>query len=347
MNSLIASDGDNSYDDGTGQYAGNCAVGEMWGYAMGHIQDCEKHNETRLDDVYFNYYYWNGSWDNSPDYFRRAGDEVVEGDGGWIKPDPIWALITRGVLTKKQVFDCLTSDVDTVEELRARMCDNHPTKTGLINLAFTANDTANPTIEGPVNPALNTQVTYAVPVSVTGLPTGMTFEGFEVSGETSDRSYTYSLSSGDLYATFNTAMVYTITATYTLPDDTEYTVTKTIDLTPPPPPLPTPIISASANWVSQGQSVVFTVDNVSDTFDGIYQWSISGSFSYITTENYITFIPTESSGIGPLPLGLMPSYGNWNVTARCRLVQGVQTTAWSNTVSVLVISSGGGYVATN
>jgi hypothetical protein len=42
-NSLLDSDGDSSYGDGTGEYAGACQVGEMWGHAMGDIRMCERY----------------------------------------------------------------------------------------------------------------------------------------------------------------------------------------------------------------------------------------------------------------------------------------------------------------
>jgi acyl carrier protein len=91
---------------------------------------------------------------------------------------------------------------------------------------------SNNVIQGPDEPALNCAVTYTVPAG-SSLPAGMMFEGFEVSGEDSNRYYSYS-SGGNLNVTFKTASLFTITATYTLPDDTEYEVTKTV--TPPPPP---------------------------------------------------------------------------------------------------------------
>jgi hypothetical protein len=339
INSVMPSDSLvdlNTYGDGTGQYAGICEVGEMWGITMGHVQECEKHNETRLDDVYFNYYYWNGSWDNSPDYFRRAGDEVVEGDGGWIKPDPIWALITRGVLTKKQVFDCLTWDVDTVEELRAKMCTNYSTKVGLINLAFTANDTANPIIEGPSDPALNTLVTYTVPPLDSVLPEGMALDSFTVSGDATNRSISGSPEVGYIFVTFYTAMAYTITATYSLPDDTEYVVTKTIDLTPPPPPPipPTPEISAQSSAIG-GHPITATAFNIPASFGGTYEWNIIGGINPInttTTTNSITFVPI---------LSFSPSYDQTIpiacvVRIRCRTHAGTQYSAWSSPVSVFV-----------
>ena len=93
-----------AYGDGKGNNAELCGVGEMWGYAMGHIRECEKYETEKLDNPYSE----NG-WAKH-----------------WFKPDVFWDLYRNNILTKKEIYDCLTSDVKTYAKLIAKMCALYP-----------------------------------------------------------------------------------------------------------------------------------------------------------------------------------------------------------------------------
>ncbi len=274
VNSLISSDGSSTYGDGTGQYAGNCGVGEMWGHAMGHIQECEKYNDTgRLSDPYI----YSTSYPRSTYTYSS-----YRSPGSWIRPDPIWALITRGVLTKKQVFDCLTSDVDTRAKLIDKMCVKYPAKVPLIRLAFDANDTMNPTLTGPDNPSLNSTQTYSV-TPVTNLPTGVTFNEFTVSGTTTNRTFT--VSGGTLSIIFKTASLFTITAAYTLPDGSTYTCTKTIDKRIVPN---VPYLKRTTTRVGVAMYHKVSITNVQQ--DATYEWMRDDRISPPQPEQALRFL---------------------------------------------------------
>lgn len=97
---------------GRGPYAQICGIGEMWGYAMGHILEHE---------------YYGDSIDVPYPYAKTPGS-----DGAWIKPEVIWDINRRGLLTKKEIFDCLTVDVDTYEKLMMRMSASNSYRAGEI-----------------------------------------------------------------------------------------------------------------------------------------------------------------------------------------------------------------------
>jgi len=107
---IVGSNG--AYGDGTGNNSGICAVGEMWGYAMGYIETYEKYAK------YGKYY---GGVTNKN--FPREKDGNL-----WFKPAIIWNLYRDKVLTKKEIFQCMTSDVRSPEELKARMTQKYPLK---------------------------------------------------------------------------------------------------------------------------------------------------------------------------------------------------------------------------
>lgn len=98
------------YGNGTTPDAKLCGVGEMWGYAMGHIQEDEKYDPAKFEKPY--------SYNNAD----------------WLKPHVFWDLYRGHVLTKKQIYGCLTADVDTY-----KMYGNYPEKVDMIEKAFTDN----------------------------------------------------------------------------------------------------------------------------------------------------------------------------------------------------------------
>ena len=78
-----------------------CAIGEMWGHAIGYTQAVEKFGVSigNLEDV-----------------------------DGWIYPKIFWDMFSANILTKKQIYDCLTSEVDTYDELVCQMYTLYPDK---------------------------------------------------------------------------------------------------------------------------------------------------------------------------------------------------------------------------
>ena len=102
---------DNPYGSGTGTNAELCGIGEMWGYFMGIIQA----NES------------------------RGSNYLISAPTTWIKPQVFGDLYNNGVLSKKQIFDSLTSNVKTYDALVERMYDLYPLKADEIESAFMNN----------------------------------------------------------------------------------------------------------------------------------------------------------------------------------------------------------------
>lgn len=98
-----------AYGDGTGKNAELCGIGEMWGYSMGYRQQFEKYGKDRLS---------------------------LSSRDGWIHPDVFWQLMRKNILTKKQIFDCLTADVTTYDVLVERMYSKYPEHADAIEKAF-------------------------------------------------------------------------------------------------------------------------------------------------------------------------------------------------------------------
>lgn len=282
--------------DGSGTNAGICEVGEMWGYAMGHIQEHEAY-QIPTDVPY-------------PQRYRLT----VGQDGGWIEPDPIWALITRGVLTKRQVFDCLTSDVDTVAKLINKLCVGKTTAVAdMIRTAFEQNDV--PIITGPDTPAFNTDEAYSVPAS---LGANFTFVEWTV-----DPDLTASINDDDERTTtirFSAGGTYTITAHFSLSNNASHSVSKTVNVVAPPAK---PSISWDKYVVYPGDILTCTVTNPHP--DVVYDWELDGMSNWAV-------------GVGPSQL-FNHYYLNSNSgssTIRCRARIGSQVSAWSNPIVVYV-----------
>lgn len=107
--------GDNgAYGDGTGRNAELCGVGEMWGYFMGFAQESEKFNK--------------------PTAWPEQGLTKK-----WIKPGVFGDLYDNKVLTKRQIYDCLTADVRTYDALVSAMYNKYPLKADAIEKAFIDN----------------------------------------------------------------------------------------------------------------------------------------------------------------------------------------------------------------
>ena len=90
------------YGDGTKNNAQLCGIGEMWGYYMGYAQAISIYNSSALSSLIDVKY--------------------------WICPHAFWELDSTQVLSKKQIYDCLTSEVDTYDELVLKMYTLYPDK---------------------------------------------------------------------------------------------------------------------------------------------------------------------------------------------------------------------------
>ena len=279
----------------------------MWGYAMEHILGAEAYRDTEK---------------LKSDYAHMVVND-------WIYPHPIWALITRGILTKRQIFDCLTSDVDTVNRLINKLCSGKSTEVAnAIRVAFAHNDV--PVITGNNPSGLNVNATYSIPTA-NNLANAFSFNGWTVS-PSSGHSTTSGLNNRNLTIKFTAYGTYTLTANFRLPDGSNYSPTKTVTMAPPPPPAP--IISADKSSVRQGDYVTFTVN--SPQTGTTYQWEINGTIEPNWTAHYIT---TNRNGSLLDPFSIQPYVINGFISARCRTVSGTIFSPWSNNVSVMITSS--------
>ena len=104
-----------AYGDGKGMYAELCGVGEMWGYMMGVVQEYEAYRWALTDK--FPYSKWTY----------------------WFKPHVFWTLYQKQILTKRQIFDCLTSDIYSFDDLVSKMFSKYPYAVETIEMAFTDN----------------------------------------------------------------------------------------------------------------------------------------------------------------------------------------------------------------
>ena len=90
--------------------SGVCEIGELWGCAMGEIQEYEKYRGGIMQKKYMGY-------------------------KGWFNPAIIWDLYAQNILTKKEIYDCLTSDVKDIYALRDKMLNLYAAE----DLGFPAN----------------------------------------------------------------------------------------------------------------------------------------------------------------------------------------------------------------
>ncbi len=288
----------------SGPDKGVCEVGEMWGHAMGHIQECELFSLERKMQQYAV---------TVPQNFNRPGDN------DWIHPDPIWALITRGVLSKRQVFDCLTSDVDTVDKLINKLCVGKTTAVAnMIRTAFAHNDV--PVITGTATASLNTNLAYSVPDDDNMAENFTAFNGWTVNPDTGGATIN-NRNNPNTTIRFNAAGTYTLSANYTLSGNT-YSATKTVTAVAP---LVSPQISGNKYVVYPGEILTCTVNNPNP--QARYDWELDGMSNW-------------ARDWGPnQPLQIMHYYLNSNSgmsTIRCRARIGNEVSGWSNTLTVYV-----------
>ncbi|MFV0291621.1 MAG: hypothetical protein ACK5IJ_12110 [Mangrovibacterium sp.] len=96
-----------NYGNTSDRNSGVCGVGEMWGYAIGSIQEKTKY-----------------------------GSVTTHGHTNWFKPQIISELYHEKILSIKQIHDCMTSSVRSHLDLRNKMVTNHPSLKDKINNKF-------------------------------------------------------------------------------------------------------------------------------------------------------------------------------------------------------------------
>ena len=96
-----------TYGDGSGNYAGYCAVGEMWGYFM-------------------------QNWLYSG---RYGGVMPVAGSSYWFAPQVLRYLCERGLAPGK-IFKAMTADVCSVEDLAEKLVQKYPDYEKMIREVF-------------------------------------------------------------------------------------------------------------------------------------------------------------------------------------------------------------------
>ena len=98
-------EGQDTYGNGTLSNSGICAVGEMWGYAMGYIYQYEKYkNGVSKEDSY-------------------PRDDIY-----YFHPTILWDIYRDSYLDKGEIYKCLTKDVTDVPKLRNKMTALYPDK---------------------------------------------------------------------------------------------------------------------------------------------------------------------------------------------------------------------------
>ncbi len=130
-----------AYGDGTGKNAELCGIGEMWGYFMGFAQESEKFNKSTI-------------WPE-------------QGHDYWIKPGVFGDLYDNNVLTKRQIYDCLTADVRTYDALVSTMYSKYSLKADAIEKAFIDNK-IKPNVDKPSNDASCINMTISSPHTIVG-----------------------------------------------------------------------------------------------------------------------------------------------------------------------------------
>ena len=118
-----------------------CSIGEMWAYYMGYARTCQK-------------------------YPSIVGEISQPRD--WIHPQKLWLMDSLNILSPKQIFDCLTPAVDTIDELVERMYLLYPDKALQISLILSADPPLIHNVRLPGYDSLIYGVEYSSSVEVTG-----------------------------------------------------------------------------------------------------------------------------------------------------------------------------------
>jgi hypothetical protein len=162
-------------------------------------------------------------------------------------------------------------------------------------------------------PVLNTSVTYSVPAP----PSGVTFTNWTVTPSTFVA--TGGTNNRNLTVRFTAAGTYTLSANFTLPNNTTYSATRTVNVVNP---LAKPQISWDKYVVWPGETLTCTVAN--PDFSAVYDWELDGV--------------VWARGWGPNQSLLINHHylNDPSATIRCRARIGSQVSEWSNPILVYV-----------
>lgn len=70
------------------------------------------------------------------DEMHLSTDEAKNTVDTWIYPQVFWEILSTNILTKKQIYDCLTSEVDTYNELVSKLYTLYPDRAADIEQIF-------------------------------------------------------------------------------------------------------------------------------------------------------------------------------------------------------------------
>jgi hypothetical protein len=169
-------------------------------------------------------------------------------------------------------------------------------------------------ISGPSNPDLNINYNYTVPAP----PSGVTFNNWKITPYIITASGT---TSRNLTTRFTSAGRYTLTANFTLPNSTTYSVSRTVDV---PGPLAKPSISRDMYVVCPGETLTCTVDN--PDFSAVYDWELDGT---VWARDWRPDQPL-------LALHYYLDSASGSSTIRCRSRRGSELSEWSNPLLIYV-----------
>ena len=108
------------YGDRTVENHGYCGVGEMWGYFSGN---------WLLHKYYVDHLYL-----DKDDY--NWEDPVSSDTKKWFKPQILWELVRDGVLTPREIFRGMTSDVISIDKMIVKLKSLYPNKAKSIETIF-------------------------------------------------------------------------------------------------------------------------------------------------------------------------------------------------------------------
>ncbi len=138
VNHIIQNGG---YGNGAGIDSQLCAVGEMWGYYMGYAR-----TKRRYPSI------------------ERGVKSVDE----WIYPQKFWTIDSLDILLPFQIFDCLSPEVDTYDELVDRIYTLYPDKVLQIEAILNDHPPLNHSVRVPGYDTVISNIVYSCPFDIKG-----------------------------------------------------------------------------------------------------------------------------------------------------------------------------------
>ena len=103
----------------------NYIVTHDFGYGDGTAKETTGKNICELGE----------SWAYANEYYS-AGYSGVPGHWFHQNISAIKTLLNNGTLTRKQLYDCLTKDVKSIDDFKKKLVEKYPSKSSMINAAF-------------------------------------------------------------------------------------------------------------------------------------------------------------------------------------------------------------------